>query len=291
MHAQEVRLDAGREHTDEPVCDAFEIEAVTENGRVSPVSPGPSVERQNDDRLRAGTVLAFSKCPTEEGLHAQQIHEVPRHRGCTHGFDLTRPRKEARASHLRPRDIAERPTALAPFQGIRRCCRPPALSGSRLVNRHELAGPWVGKRTEQDTIDDREDGGIPANPEGEGPYSDGGIAGVVPEQPQPDANVRDDPAHPSRGRSSTPPRAVANERTLPLTLEDEPHRDGHDVLPQRGSAQPVRWARLQLTQIADNPGELLLRHRALQDPDREPRQLLVLLAHFSKIGSRPSHMF
>lgn len=204
--------EACRQHAGDRVGPAVEVQGLAERaGAGAEVPPPEGMAEDGDARRLAALVVARQQATPEDRPHAERREEVRRHVQALEPLGLG-----AAGQHDVPQrrdggDPRERSRPLAEVEEILR--RGPRLL-LRLVDqvrldRHQPAGGGERQAAELDGVDQREDGGVDPDPEGEGRQCDARESRAVAQQPQGMAEV----AQHSRPRSG--PRRRHWPRSLP----------------------------------------------------------------------------
>ena len=185
----EVRLqkvEAARQHADDGERPAVDQQRLADDARVAAVAAPPQAVGQDDHPFPPGLLLFGHEGAAESGLHAQ--HREERRRDAD-AADLLGDGVAARGpgdgiEPVAPGDhVVERPALSAPVEevaGRRRdvVLRGPALCRIHVADAHEAFDVLEGRRPEEEVVDDGEDGGIRADPEGQGQHGDEREAGI-----------------------------------------------------------------------------------------------------------------
>ena len=121
----------------------------------------------------------------ENRPHTERLEEVGRDRRARHADAIAAAGQRDRALEV-GRDLLERAGLLPPVLEVRGRDAVARLRVHPIVlpDRHHPGGIAERQRPQQDRVDDREDGGVGADAEGERQHDDRGEAGTLPHQAQ-----------------------------------------------------------------------------------------------------------
>ena len=175
----------GREYADHGIPTVLVAYGLANDGGISRKALLPEEVAQNHDVGRAGLILLGLKSSSQRGLNAEQIAEIRSHSQSANQVWRAVARK-IKVSLASKGNLFETSAVLPPEFEFFRSHRPlkPFASRFVLIEPDQAIRIAVGQWSQQDPVDDAEDGGVRSDTERERENSHGAESGVLQQLPE-----------------------------------------------------------------------------------------------------------
>ena len=178
------QIGAGRQDADDLSPSSAEIDMVSHHGLPPEGALPQTVREDGHRRLRGRVRFLFREETPLHRLHAERLHQrrVDHRRADANRAIASR---EIGLVQAEGADLTERRVEPLELQVLRHRDLQQRRTGPGRIQIHQLCGAWIGERTQQHAVHDREDGGVCADPERERQDRDRREDRRAPQGPQP----------------------------------------------------------------------------------------------------------